>query len=71
MQPAAENRTEMEDKFRQERRLPSRQVLTSKLTVLHYGPVPRFDEKTWDFRVWEEAGYHKEGTVWKEERLIR
>ncbi|HXZ12912.1 MAG TPA: sulfite oxidase-like oxidoreductase [Candidatus Sulfotelmatobacter sp.] len=32
-------------------RLPPGQSLTLKWPVLHEGPVPRFDPKTWDFRV--------------------
>jgi len=51
----AENRTESEEKYLREGRLPPGQVLTSKLPVLHYGPVPSFDEKTWDFKVWGEV----------------
>lgn len=33
------------------KRVPPGQTLTEKWPVLHYGPVPRFDPKTWDFRV--------------------
>ncbi len=51
----AENRTEMEENFLREGRLPPGQVLTGKFPVLHYGPVPQFDEKTWDFKVWGEV----------------
>jgi DMSO/TMAO reductase YedYZ molybdopterin-dependent catalytic subunit len=50
-----ENRTEMEEKYLREGRLPPGQVLTAKFPVLHYGPVPQFDEKTWDFKVWGEV----------------
>src|SRR2546425_7834787 len=32
-------------------RVPPGQYLTEKWPVLHYGSVPRFDPKTWDFRV--------------------
>src|SRR5512140_1326603 len=32
-------------------RVPPGQYLTEKWPVLHYGTVPRFDPKTWDFRV--------------------
>lgn len=35
-----------------EGRLPPGQYLTEKFPVLHYGSVPRFDPKTWDFKVW-------------------
>lgn len=45
-------RKEEEERVRQEGRLPPGQSLTQKFPVLHYGPVPRFDPATWDFRVW-------------------
>lgn len=48
-------RREEEEKVRQEGRLPPGQSLTQKFPVLHYGPVPRFDPSTWDFRVWGEV----------------
>ncbi len=32
-------------------RVPPGQYLTEKWPVLHYGPVPPFNTKTWDFRV--------------------
>lgn len=32
-------------------RVPPGQYLTEKWPVLHYGPVPNFNPKTWDFRV--------------------
>ena len=32
-------------------RVPPNQRVTSKFPVLHVGPVPRFDPRTWDFRV--------------------
>ncbi len=32
-------------------RIPSHQTVTPKFPVLHVGPVPRFDPKTWDFVV--------------------
>lgn len=40
------------------KRLPPGQSLTQKFPILHYGPVPSFDPKTWDFRIFglvEEA----------------
>jgi len=46
------NRKELEGKMRQEGRLPPGQVLTEKFPVLHYGPIPPFDEAHWDFKVW-------------------
>ncbi len=33
-------------------RVPPGQYLTEKWPVLHYGPVPSFDPRRWDFRVW-------------------
>ncbi len=44
------DRKAMEDKMRQEERLPSGQALTLKWPVLHYGSIPPFDPKTWVFR---------------------
>lgn len=49
------NRREQEDHVRMEGRLPPGQSLTQKFPVLHYGPVPRFDPTTWDFRIWGEV----------------
>ena len=34
------------------KRLPPGQYLTTRFPVLHMGPVPVFDLKTWKFRVW-------------------
>ena len=42
-------RKELEQRMRQEGRLPPGQSLTLKWPVLHYGSVPRFDPDTWDF----------------------
>jgi len=33
-------------------RLPPGQSATLKWPVLHYGSIPRFDPRTWDFRIW-------------------
>ena len=46
------NRREIEEKLRREGRMPPGQVLTEKFPVLHYGPIPAFDESHWDFKVW-------------------
>jgi DMSO/TMAO reductase YedYZ molybdopterin-dependent catalytic subunit len=48
-------RKEKEEQIRKEGRLPPGQSLTQKFPVLHYGPVPRFDPATWDFKVWGEV----------------
>jgi DMSO/TMAO reductase YedYZ molybdopterin-dependent catalytic subunit len=54
-------RKEQERQRRSEGRLPPGQSLTLKWPVLHYGSVPGFDPKTWDFRI--------AGLVEKPERL--
>jgi len=48
-------RKQEEERVRQEGRLPPGQSLTQKFPVLHYGPVPKFNPATWDFRVWGEV----------------
>ena len=51
----ARARRDEEERIRGEGRLPPGQSLTQKFPVLHYGPVPRFDPATWDFRIWGEV----------------
>jgi DMSO/TMAO reductase YedYZ molybdopterin-dependent catalytic subunit len=58
-------RREEEEQVRAEGRLPPGQALTQKFPVLHYGPVPRFDPATWDFRVWGEIEQDRRWT-WDE-----
>ena len=48
-------RRENEQRFEQQGRLPPGQSLTQRFPVLHYGPVPRFNPATWDFRIWGEV----------------
>ena len=48
-------RKEDEEEKKREGRLPPGQALTNKFPVLHYGPVPRFNPATWDFRLWGEV----------------
>lgn len=48
-------RRQEEEHLREEGRLPPGQSLTQKFPVLHYGPVPRFNPATWDFRVWGQV----------------
>jgi len=48
-------RKDLEEKVRQEGRLPPGQSLTQKFPVLHYGPVPSFNPATWSFRVFGEV----------------
>jgi DMSO/TMAO reductase YedYZ molybdopterin-dependent catalytic subunit len=47
----AKDRRAQERVMREAGRLPPGQSLTLKWPVLHAGTVPRFDPKTWDFRV--------------------
>ena len=44
-----------EEQMRAAGRLPPGQSLTNRFPVLHYGPVPRFNPATWDFRTWGEV----------------
>lgn len=46
-------------------RLPPGQALTRKFPVLHYGPIPVFDEATWTLRVFGEVAAEKQWT-WAE-----
>lgn len=43
-------RKPLEQKMKQEGRLPPGQSLTLKWPVLHYADVPRFDPENWEFR---------------------
>lgn len=45
-----DERKALEQKMREEGRLPPGQSLTLKWPVLHYGGIPGFDPETWDFR---------------------
>jgi DMSO/TMAO reductase YedYZ molybdopterin-dependent catalytic subunit len=48
-------RRSLEKQFGEEGRLPPGQSLTLKFPVLHYGPIPKFDPQTWQFRIWGEV----------------
>jgi DMSO/TMAO reductase YedYZ molybdopterin-dependent catalytic subunit len=48
-------REQAQENMKEEGRLPPGQSLTLKFPVLHYGPIPSFDEGTWHFRVWGEV----------------
>lgn len=61
-------RKEEEERVKQEGRLPPGQSLTQKFPVLHYGPVPKFNPATWDFRVWGEV---EEEARWTWEQFNR
>ena len=43
-------RRQLEHQYGEDGRLPPGQSLTLKFPVLHYGPVPKFDQETWEFR---------------------
>jgi DMSO/TMAO reductase YedYZ molybdopterin-dependent catalytic subunit len=45
-------RKQLELKMKEAGRLPPGQSLTLKWPVLHYGSVPGFDPRRWDFRVY-------------------
>ncbi len=49
------SRREEEERIKTEGRVPPGQSLTQKFPVLHYGPVPRFDEATWSLSVFGEV----------------
>lgn len=46
-----DERKQLEQRMKQEGRLPPGQAATIKWPVLHYGSVPRFDPARWDFRI--------------------
>lgn len=48
-------RREEEKEMEAAGRLPPNQSLTRKFPVLHYGPVPGFDETSWTFRLFGEV----------------
>ena len=54
-------RREEEQKVKEMHRLPPGQSLTQKFPVLHYGPTPRPNLATWDFKVFGEV---EEEKVW-------
>ncbi|HQV69917.1 MAG TPA: sulfite oxidase-like oxidoreductase [Thermoflexales bacterium] len=58
-------RRDQEDEIRKMGRLPPGQALTNRFPVLHYGSVPRYDLKTWDFRIFGEVEEEKRFT-WDE-----
>lgn len=45
------NRRDLENEMKDAGRLPPGQSLTLKFPVLTYGPNPKFDPATWDFRI--------------------
>lgn len=58
-------RRDQEDEIRKMGRLPPGQALTNRFPVLHYGNVPRYDLKKWDFRIFGEVEQEKRFT-WDE-----
>lgn len=63
------NRKELENKARNEGRLPPGQSLTLKWPVLHTGSIPSFDPAKWDFKI---SGEVKEPVrlTWQEFRAL-
>jgi DMSO/TMAO reductase YedYZ molybdopterin-dependent catalytic subunit len=59
-------RKQLENEVKGMNRLPPGQSLTNKFPVLHYGPTPQTDLKTWDFRVF---GLVEEEKVWNWEEF--
>jgi DMSO/TMAO reductase YedYZ molybdopterin-dependent catalytic subunit len=49
------NRRKKEQDLQTQKRVPPGQSLTNGFPVLTYGPLPAYDLKTWDFRVWGEV----------------
>jgi DMSO/TMAO reductase YedYZ molybdopterin-dependent catalytic subunit len=45
-----------------EARIPPGQTLTEKWPILTYGRTPRFNPRTWDFRVWGLVGEERRWT---------
>ena len=59
------DRRSQEQAMKEQGRLPPGQSLTQKFPVLTYGPNPRFDPQTWNFRAFGEV--EKESTwTWDE-----
>jgi DMSO/TMAO reductase YedYZ molybdopterin-dependent catalytic subunit len=58
-------RREDEERYEKQGRLPPGQSLTNRFPVLHYGPVPRFNPATWDFRIFGEVEQEQRWT-WDE-----
>ncbi len=65
MKFSPDNRRMMEERTREEGRLPPGQSLTLKFPVLHYGAVPGFDPGAWTFRIWGDVKQTKSWT-WDE-----
>jgi DMSO/TMAO reductase YedYZ molybdopterin-dependent catalytic subunit len=49
---AGKDRRQLEQQKKRAGLLPPGQSLTLKWPVLHYGSVPKFDPKAWDFRIY-------------------
>jgi DMSO/TMAO reductase YedYZ molybdopterin-dependent catalytic subunit len=55
MKTTQPDRNQLEERLRQEGRLPPGQTLVVKFPVLHFGSVPGFNPDTWRFRAWGEV----------------
>lgn len=63
-----DNRRSLEEEMKEQGRLPPGQSLTVKFPVLTYGPNPKFDPNTWDFRVF---GGVKEEKRWSWDEFLK
>lgn len=61
-------RRSLERKMKEEGRLPPGQSLTLKFPILHHGPTPRADLKTWTMRTF---GLVEEEKVWSWEEFLK
>jgi DMSO/TMAO reductase YedYZ molybdopterin-dependent catalytic subunit len=60
-----QRRRQEAERLATEGRIPPNQSVSEKFPVLHYGPVPQFNEATWDLRVFGEVEEEKRWT-WTE-----
>src|SRR5512145_1561236 len=64
-----QRRRQEAERLATEGRIPPNQSISEKFPVLHYGPVPQFNEATWDLRVFGEVEEEKRWT-WAEFQQI-
>ena len=62
------DRRALEKRASEENRLPPGQSLTLKFPVLHYGPVPTFDQDTWTLRAF---GLVEEEKSWTWDQFLQ
>ena len=62
------DRRSQEQAMKEQGRLPPGQSLTQKFPVLTYGPNPRFDPQTWNFRAFGEV---EKETAWTWDEFLK